>query len=237
MTRILQIDASARPGIRGQVPHGSHTRALTHRFVSQWQAADAAQGTHSTVQYRDVGANPPAAITANWVRAAFMPRDARSPELADSLRDSDALVAELRAADVLVLGVPMYNFGPPAGFKAWIDNVVRVGETFDFDPQQADPYTPLLADKPRAVVFLTSRGASGMNEGGPQAAFNHLDGAMQTALGLLGLTDWHTVAIEHDEHGGEALAQSVRQAMANVDAWAARLHAACAARHEERCAA
>ena len=226
MTHILQIDASARPGIRGQVPHGSHTRALTQRFVSQWQAADALSGGRSTVQYRDVGAHPPAAIDANWVRAAFTPRAQRSAGLNAHLRESDALVAELRAADVLVLGVPIYNFGAPAGFKAWIDKVVRVGETFGFDAAQADPYTPLLAEKPRAVVFLTARGASGMDADGPQAALNHLDGAVQTALALLGLTDWHAVAIEHDEHGGEALAQSVREAMARVDALVAQLHAA-----------
>jgi FMN-dependent NADH-azoreductase len=125
---------------------------------------------------------------------------------------------------VLVLGVPMYNFGPPAGFKAWIDNVVRVGETFGFDPQAADPYTPLLADRPRSVVLLTARGASGMGPGGPLAHANHLDGAVREVLvGLLGMRDWHSVAIEHDETGGEALAQSVAAAMQATDRLAAQL--------------
>ena len=254
MTHILQIDASARPGIRGQVPHGSHTRALTHRFVSQWRAlaaqtdaqthtqpatqsdaphtssaavlASDAQALH--VQYRDVGANPPAAIGANWVAAVFSP-DA-TPAQRAHLAESDALIAELRAADVLVLGVPMYNFGPPAAFKAWVDNVVRVGQTFNFDEaalaRGEDPYIPLLADKPRSVVLLTSRGDHGMHAGGPKAHLNHLDGAVQTALGLLGLTDWHSVAIECDEFGGDLLAQSVARAMAQVDALVAQLHAA-----------
>ena len=232
MTHILQIDASARPGMRGQVPHGSHTRALTHRFVSQWRALDAqAHAAHASsdlplqVQYRDVGANSPAAIGANWVAAVFSPE--ATPAQRAHLAESDALIAELRAADVLVLGVPMYNFGPPAAFKAWVDNVVRVGETFHFDEAALargdDPYIPLLADKPRSVVLLSSRGDHGMQPGGPKAHLNHLDGAVQTALGL---TDWHSVAIECDEFGGDLLAQSVARAMADVDALVARLHAA-----------
>ena len=243
MTHILQIDASARPGIRGQVPHGSHTRALTHRFVSQWRALDAQ--THAAhagnddapslqLQYRDVGAQPPAAIGANWITSVFSPE--ATPAQRAHLAESDALIAELRAADVLVLGVPMYNFGPPAAFKAWVDNVVRVGQTFNFDEaalaRGEDPYIPLLADKPRSVVLLTSRGDHGMQPGGPKAHLNHLDGAVQTALGLLGLTDWHSVAIECDEFGGDLLAQSVARAMADVDALVARLHAA---QHRRAC--
>ena len=242
MTHILQIDASARPGMRGQVPHGSHTRALTHRFVSQWRALDAQTHAARTardlqplqVQYRDVGAQPPAAIGANWVAAVFSPE--ATPAQRAHLAQSDALIAELRAADVLVLGVPMYNFGPPAAFKAWVDNVVRVGETFHFDEAALargdDPYIPLLADKPRSVVLLSSRGDHGMQPGGPKAHLNHLDGAVQTALGLLGLTDWHSVAIECDEFGGDLLAQSVARAMADVDALVARLHAA---QHRRAC--
>ena len=236
MTHILQIDASARPGIRGQVPHGSHTRALTHRFVSQWRALDAqmhASGASSDdqmlhVQYRDVGAHSPAAIGANWITSVFSPET--TPAQRAHLAESDALIAELRTADVLVLGVPMYNFGPPAAFKAWVDNVVRVGQTFNFDEAALargdDPYIPLLADKPRSVVLLSSRGDHGMQPGGPKAHLNHLDGAVQTALGLLGLTDWNSVAIEYDEFGGDLLAQSATRAMDEVDALVAQLHQA-----------
>ena len=69
-----------------------------------------------------------------------------------------------------------------------------------------------------------------MQPGGPKAHLNHLDGALQTALKLLGLTDWHSVAIEWDEYGGPALAQSVARAMADVDTLVAQLHAANAER-------
>ena len=225
MTQLLHIDASARPGVRGQVPSGSHTRALTQRFVARWQAADVATESQSRVQYRDVGHQAPAPITSNWIKSAFSPANQRTATMQAALRESDDLVAELRAADVLVLGVPMYNFGPPAGFKAWIDNVVRVGATFDFDPERTPPYIPLLAERPRSVVFLTARGATNMGPGGAFAHANHLDGAVREALSLLGLTDWHGIAIEGDEHGGLALQQSVTAAMQAVDDLVAALHA------------
>lgn len=225
MTQLLHIDSSARPGIRGLVPHGSHTRALTHRFVTQWQAHDALHGTTSKLHYRDVDAAPPTPVTAQWIRAAFTEPAARSAQLQSALNESDMLVAELRAADIVILGAPMYNFGPPAGLKAWIDNIVRVGETFLFDPHAANHYTPLLADKPRTVVLLTSRGAGDMGPGAAMAHLNHLDDAVRTALGLLGLTDFHVVAIEHDEHGGALLTQSVADAMESVDQLVAQLHA------------
>ena len=85
------------------------------------------------------------------------------------LTESDALVDEVIASDVLVLGVPLYNFGMPAGFKAWIDNIVRVDRTVAFDPNRPDdPYLPLLNDRrvlpcccPHAAVMVSIPAANG----------------------------------------------------------------------------
>lgn len=215
MTTVLHLDASARPGLAGTHAHGSHTRALTHRFVERWRAAR--PGDHVIV--RDVGATPPAPVTADWVAAAFTTSHERTPEQRATLAESDRLVDELRRADVLVLGVPMYNFGPPAAFKAWIDQIVRIGETFDYDPTRADsPYIPLLADRPRRTVLLSARGGNGFDAGGEMAHMNHLDPAVVTALGFLGVKPVQGIAVEHQEHGGELLAASVAQAQARVDA-------------------
>ena len=78
----------------------------------------------------------------------------------EALAESDALVDELLSADLIVAGVPMYNFGMPAGFKAYIDNIVRVGRTFGFDRDRAgEPYWPLLAGQGNGVYCLgTGRG-------------------------------------------------------------------------------
>lgn len=66
-------------------------------------------------------------FSSSWIDAAFTPREHRSPAQSARLAESDQLVAELLAADLLVIGAPMYNFGLPSQLKAWIDNIVRVG--------------------------------------------------------------------------------------------------------------
>ena len=220
MPHLLHIDSSARTGVRGEVAHGSYTRSLSQRFVQHWQ-----QHTHGEARtsYRDLAVHAPRPVSQDWIAAAFTASEQRPPAMADTLAESDCLVAELRAADVVVIGAPMYNFGPPATLKAWIDNVVRIRETFDFLPARDDPYVPLLADRPRSVVLLTSRGSSGLNPGQANAGLNHLDPMLFAALGLLGITDSHTIAIEHEETGGPALAQSVAQAMQAVDVLAQQM--------------
>ena len=129
MATLLHLDASARPGRSDERPYGSHTRRLSARFVERWRAARPCD----RVVYRDLGASPPAFVSGKWVHAAFTRPEQREPWMREVLAESDALIDELLAADVIVAGVPMYNFGVPAAFKAYIDNIVRVGRTFGFD--------------------------------------------------------------------------------------------------------
>jgi FMN-dependent NADH-azoreductase len=218
MTTLLHIDASARPGRSDRQPHGSHTRRLSARFVERWRAAR----PHDTVIYRDVGKDPPPPVSGEWIHAAFTPPERREPWMHQALALSDTLVDELLDADVIVAGVPMYNFGMPAAFKAWIDQIVRVGRTFGFDRSRQDaPYWPLLTDRPRRLVILSSRGDYGYAD--RLRAMNHVEDAIRTAFGYIGITDVHGVAAEYDEFGGQALARSLAGAEAEVDALADRL--------------
>ena len=140
------------------------------------------------------------------------------------LRQSDELVDELMRADVIVAGVPMYNFGPPAQFKAYIDNIVRVGRTFGFDRSRAgDPYWPLLADSGKRLIILSSRGDYGYDAGGRVSERNHVEPAVRSAFGYIGITDSHSIAVEYDEFADERLAESIRQAEAAVDELASKL--------------
>lgn len=220
MTTLLHIDASARSGRSGTDPHGSHSRRLTDRFVRQWLAAQ----PDSEVVYRDVGQQPPAPVSAEWIHAAFTPEAQREPWMHEALRQSDELVDELMRADVIVAGVPMYNFGPPAQFKAYIDNIVRVGRTFGFDRSRAgDPYWPLLADSGKRLIILSSRGDYGYDAGGRVSERNHVEPAVRSAFGYIGITDSHSIAVEYDEFADERLAESIRQAEAAVDELVSKL--------------
>lgn len=214
MPHILHIDASARPGFAGKDNHGSHSRNLSHRFVSQWQSRRA----QDSITYRDIGQNPPSIIDHNWIAAAFTPEEKQEPWMADVLAESDELTGELIASDVLVIGTPLYNFGMPAALKAWIDQVVRMGRTVDVDESNPlDPYVAKLADRPRHAVILTARGGVGFNPGGQMAHMNHLEPNLATALDFIGITRFHYIAIEGQEVGGELLAESVADAMRQID--------------------
>ena len=217
---LLHIDASARAGRSGTDPHGSHTRRLSARFVERWRQARPGD----RIDHLDVGQHPPAPVDGRWIHAAFTPPAAREPWMSGALAESDRLVDQLIAADLVVIGLPMYNFSVPAQFKAWIDNIVRVGRTFGFDRARgAVPYWPLLADAGTRVVLLGARGdhgygyGDGEGGGGRVAHLNHTESSVRAALGYIGITEVFEAAVESDEFGGEQLAQSLRRTESRVD--------------------
>lgn len=214
MTHILHIDASARPGFAGTDEHGSHSRKLTHQFVSRWLS----RHPKDTFTHRDIGAIPPSFITREWIQAAFTPPERQEPWMDQVLAESDQLIDELVAADVLVIGAPLYNFGMPATLKAWVDLVVRMGRTVEYDPAKPeDPFIPKLNDRPRHAVILSSRGGVGFEPGAALAHLNHLEPGLTTVLGFIGITNIHRIAVENQEAGGELLAESVKEAERQVD--------------------
>lgn len=220
MTTVLHLDSSARPGESGRQAHGSHTRRLSARFVSNWSKTR----PQDPVRYRDIGQVPPRPVSGNWIHAAFTDPGQREPWMRSVLAESDALVDELIAADLIVAGVPMYNFGVPAGFKAYIDNIVRVGRTFGFDRSRAGvPYWPLLAGMGKRLVVLGSRGDYGYGTGQRLQAMNHVEPAIRTAFGYIGIDQVEAIAVEHDEFGGADLQRSLARAEREVDALVARL--------------
>ena len=114
-------------------------------------------------------------------------------------------------ADLIVAGIPFYNFGMPSGFKAYIDQIVRVGRTFSFNPDNKKaPFQPLTFGK--RLIAVVSRGDGGYGPGGRNETRNHLDPHLRTAFDFIGVTDVTIVAVENDEHGGTALAESLTAA-------------------------
>ncbi len=205
MTILLHLDASARIA-------GSQTRRLGRLFVERWRALR----PDDTVVHRDVGREPPRPVTDSWIAAAFTRPERRTPDMIAALAESDRLVDELERADIIVAGVPMYNFGLPAQMKAYIDNIVRVGRTFGLDRTRAgDPDWPMLRGK--RLVILSSRGDRGYDPGGWIAHKNHVEPHLRAAFGYIGITDVVSIAVEADAFADQHLAQSLAAAEAAVE--------------------
>ncbi len=189
-TTILRIDASARRT-------GSVSRDLTDRIVGRFPDA--------TVINRDLATALPL-IDEAWVGANFTPKDDRSADQTARLAQSDTLIAELRAADTLVIGVPIYNFGVPAAFKAWVDLVARVGETFQYG--ETGP-VGLLTGK-RAIVAIASGGTALGSD------YDFASGYLRQLLGFIGITDVTFIAADQLAMDAEASLKSAYQAVQNL---------------------
>lgn len=188
MTHILHIDASART-------NRSITRQLSEAFVSAWRHEE----PEVDVTHRDVGRAPPPIVDEAWIAAAFA-GDARTPEQRAKLAVSEALIDEIEAADVIVIGTPMYNYGMPAALKAWFDQVVRIGRTFTFDLARGDrPLEPILSG--RRLAILASWGEFGFGPEGVNAAHGHLLPHLRSCARYLGADVIEEIAVEYQEFG------------------------------------
>jgi FMN-dependent NADH-azoreductase len=211
MKTLLHIDASAR-GER------SLSRQLSAKFVATWLE----KRPGDRVIARDVGRDPPPITTELWIGAVFTPEAERSPEQRDAVAPSDILIAELEAADLIVLGTPMYNYGMPASLKAWFDNVIRIGKTFTFDLGRGDyPLEPIMTGK--TLVILSSRGEFGFAPGGIRAEMNHLETHIKTCAHYLGVQRTHLIAIEYQEFGDARHQHSIERAYAEIPELVERL--------------
>ncbi|WP_297538769.1 NAD(P)H-dependent oxidoreductase [Roseovarius sp.] len=190
MPTLLRIDASA------QLEERSLTRHLTGVFTRTFLT----NAPNTRVIDRDVGLNPVPAIDHKFIHAAFTPTEDREPWMNERLALSDTLIDEVIAADILVIGAPMYNYGMPSALKAWIDHVARIGKTFSFDLARGDtPIEAILSGK--RLVVLSARGEFGFAPGGVRAHLNALDPALAACAHYFGVAqdDIEIIAIEYQE--------------------------------------
>lgn len=147
--RILHVDASARHD-------GSHSRALSASFVDCLKRISPALEADRL----DLALYPPRHFGELETTAVSTPPSAHTAEMREAIADSDAIVARVLAADALVIGTPIYNFGMPSTLKAFFDHVSRNGKTFLADE---DGMRGLLSGK-KAAVFISAGGAYGKGE-------------------------------------------------------------------------
>ncbi|MFN3236157.1 MAG: FMN-dependent NADH-azoreductase [Pseudomonadales bacterium] len=207
MSTLLHIDSSVRAVTNPPSEHDSISKGIARQFIETWQQSQ----PNDEYIYRDVGVNPPAFITQDWIGAVFTPEDQRTEAQRASLALSDELIAEVEAADVILISSPMYNYGMPAQLKAWFDQIVRINKTFDFDLARGDfPLQPLLSGK--TLIIVTSSGEFGFEEGGIRAGSGHLAPHLRTLSKYLGVDTMYEIAAEYQEFGDERHRQSVAAA-------------------------
>lgn len=194
---ILQINSSARSS-------GSESTRVADAMVARLVAAT----PDASVTRRDLAVTPHPPIDEATLGALFTPADQRSPEQAARVALDDALIAELQAADAIVIGAPMYNFGVTVQLKSWFDAVARAGVTFKYT--ETGPVGLVTGKK---VYVALARGGF-HKDGGNDVQAQH----MKTFLGFIGLTDVTFIYSEGLGMGPEAVAKAQARADADVNA-------------------
>jgi FMN-dependent NADH-azoreductase len=159
--------------------------------------------TPAEIVYRDLGANPVPHLTDDTVAGVRGEPATAAERAARAL--SDALIGELRAADTIVIGAPMYNFSIATGLRAWFDHVLRAGETFRYS--ESGPEGLLGGQR---VIVVESRG--GLYSEGPAQALDFQEPYLRHLLGFMGLTDVSFVRAERIGYGPEARAEAIAAA-------------------------
>jgi FMN-dependent NADH-azoreductase len=168
VTHLLHIDSS----IRGDA---SVSRKLTARAAAVWRTAH----PDGTVTYRDLGRDPLPHLDAAGGLAVILPRDQHTAAQAESWALTELLVSEVKEADTIVLGLPLYNFGAPSSVKAWVDRLIAPGLSID-----PETHAGLLGG--RDFVVLASRGG-GYGAGTPREGWDHAGAWLPHALAATGL--------------------------------------------------
>lgn len=172
---LLHIDSS----VQGEQ---SVSRTLTRRAVDAWSAANPG----GTVTYRDLVASPPPHLGPDAAAARYVPADQRTPWQAKAHALSEELIGEVEAADAVVFGLPLYNYGPPTQVKAWVDHLVFPGLSV-----KPDMSGGLLGG--RRFVAVVARGG-GYSEGTPRFGWDHTEPWLPHILSMVGLEPEFVVA-------------------------------------------
>ena len=192
---ILQINSSARAT-------GSESTRMADAIVARLEGANPG----SVTVRRDLAADPHPFLDQDALNALFTPADQRTPEQAARVALDDALIAQVQAADAIVIGAPMYNFGMTVQLKGWFDAIARAGVTFRYTATGPEG---LLKNK--KVYVALSRG--GMHrDGATDTQVPHL----KILLGFLGMTDVTFIYSEGHGLGAEAVAKAREAANADI---------------------
>ena len=201
--KLLHIDSS----ILGA---NSVSRILSAEIVARQRALRPGL----EVVYRDLAAEPPLHLQGAHL-AAWQGTAVADPAVANDAARGNAYIDELIAADVIVIGAPMYNFTVPTQLKGWIDRIAVAGKTFRYTEKGPES----LLSKGKKVIIASSRG--GIYSAGPAAAMEHQESYLTAALGFIGLTDVTIVRAEGVSLSPDARTGAIAKARGQIEALAA----------------
>ena len=194
---ILQINTSARR-------EDANSTRIANAITARLQSANPT----AILTVRDLASHPHPMLDEAALNALFTPAEQRSPAQAVRVALDDALITEIQAADVLILGVPMYNFGVPVQLKTWIDAIARTGVTFRYTENGPEG---LLKGK-KVFVALARGGRYRNTESDTQVPY------LKTVLGFLGMTEVQFIYAEGLNMGPAAAQQGFAKAEADMAA-------------------
>lgn len=200
MKKLLHIDSSPRA-------ERSVSRTLAHEFVTGWKTAH----PDASITYRDLVKDIPPHVTLPWILGAYDLPGKESVESVQAMKISDTLVDEFLAADYYVMSVPMHNFGISSIFKVYIDQIVRIGRTFNSQWQGLVP-----AGK-KMIVFTARGGAYALQS--PFADYDQQEPYIRTVFGFIGVTDItfvHAEGINIPDIGKDKAIEMARKQMAEL---------------------
>lgn len=176
--KILQILTSTNG-------ENSFSNQLSNAVIEKLKAVN----PNSTVQTLDLSKTPLPYLTGSHISAVYVPAETHSEEQKSALKYSDDAIENLLESDVIVIGVPLYNFGIPAVLKGWIDQIARAGKTFSY----ADGSPKGLVNNKK--VYLSIASGAIFSEG-PYKSYDFSESYLRTVFAFLGMTDVTTFRVE-----------------------------------------
>nr|WP_236018528.1 NAD(P)H-dependent oxidoreductase [Hymenobacter sp. BT559] len=174
----MHIISSPRKGASASIQ-------LANGIIDKLQAAYPG----SSVQVHDLATNPFPHLEEAKLQSFFTPAESRTPEQQAAVKHSDDAIQEVKDADIIVIGAPLYNFGIPSTLKAWVDHIARAGITFRYTPEGPEGLI-----KGKKVYVAMSSG--GIYSEGPGASNDFVAPYLQSVLAFLGMTDVTVVRAE-----------------------------------------
>lgn len=196
MRKVLVINSSIRN-------NRSQSRNLTKLFIDNWKA----KHPEDTFTYREVGLSPIPPIDGSWLASSFIKPGLRTVENQKGVALSNILVEELKRHDVYVLASPMYNWSIPSSLKSYIDQIMRINETWKFRSGEPDgDYIGLLKEK--QLFILSARGDTGYGLGEKNEHMNFQTSYLKFVFGMMGVTNTRIISLDNEEFGGVVFEKS-----------------------------